>query len=146
MPQPAALEVHMYKTIIVPIDVSHTEKAPAMISAARHLSDNHTSIVLTSIVEELPAHISAEFPGNILDDAKRNAQATLEELARDADLNAVVDIRIGHAHTSILGLADEKDAYMIIVASHKPGLSDYFLGSTAARIVRHAKCSVLVLR
>ena len=35
---------------------------------------------------------------------------------------------------------------LIIVASHRPGLQDYFLGSTAAKVVRHAKCSVLVIR
>ncbi|MBT8411941.1 MAG: universal stress protein, partial [Octadecabacter sp.] len=34
----------------------------------------------------------------------------------------------------------------IIMASHQPGLEDYFLGSTAARVVRHAKCSVHVIR
>ena len=33
-----------------------------------------------------------------------------------------------------------------MIASHKPGFSDYFIGSTAARIVRHAQCSVLVTR
>jgi len=35
---------------------------------------------------------------------------------------------------------------LIIVGSHKPGLQDYLLGSTAARVVRHAMCSVLVGR
>ena len=32
------------------------------------------------------------------------------------------------------------------IASHQPGLQDYFLGSTAAKVVRHATCSVLVMR
>ncbi|MET0093936.1 MAG: universal stress protein [Sedimenticola sp.] len=30
--------------------------------------------------------------------------------------------------------------------AHRPGLSDFFLGSTAARIMRYANCSVHVLR
>ncbi|THE47716.1 universal stress protein, partial [Citrobacter freundii] len=30
--------------------------------------------------------------------------------------------------------------------SHKPGFSTYLLGSTAAAVVRHAKCPVLVVR
>ena len=42
--------------------------------------------------------------------------------------------------------AKEKNADMIIIASHRPGLQDYFLGSTAAKVVRHATCSVLVVR
>ena len=35
---------------------------------------------------------------------------------------------------------------MIVIASHDPGLVDYLLGSVAARVVRHAHCSVLVTR
>ena len=35
---------------------------------------------------------------------------------------------------------------MIVIASHDPGLADYLLGSTAGRVVRHAHCSVLVVR
>ena len=35
---------------------------------------------------------------------------------------------------------------MIVMASHDPVLSDYLLGSVAARVVRHAHCSVLVAR
>ncbi|MBT3764767.1 MAG: universal stress protein [Rhodospirillaceae bacterium] len=43
-------------------------------------------------------------------------------------------------HTTKIG------ADCTIVGSHKRELKDYFLGSTAARIVRHAPCSVHVLR
>ena len=35
---------------------------------------------------------------------------------------------------------------VIVMASHQPKFSDYLLGSTAARVVRHAKCSVLIAR
>jgi nucleotide-binding universal stress UspA family protein len=35
---------------------------------------------------------------------------------------------------------------MTVIASHDPGFVDYFLGSVAARFVRHAHCSVLVAR
>ena len=37
-------------------------------------------------------------------------------------------------------------ADLIIVASHKPNVGDYLLGTTAARVVRHATCSVFVVR
>jgi nucleotide-binding universal stress UspA family protein len=35
---------------------------------------------------------------------------------------------------------------VIVLASHRPELKDYLLGPNAARVVRHAKCSVLVVR
>ena len=57
-----------------------------------------------------------------------------------------VEVRIGHPYKTILEVAQEKNADLIIVASHQPGFQDYFLGSTAAKVVRHATCSVLVVR
>ena len=38
------------------------------------------------------------------------------------------------------------DADLIVIGSHRPAMSTYLLGSNAKTIVRHAKCSVLVLR
>ncbi|MEP4424264.1 MAG: universal stress protein, partial [Nitratireductor sp.] len=50
------------------------------------------------------------------------------------------------AASGILAVAKEKQADVIVIASHKPGLQDYLIGSTAARVVRHAACSVHVMR
>jgi nucleotide-binding universal stress UspA family protein len=33
-----------------------------------------------------------------------------------------------------------------MIASHIPDIYNYFIGATADRVVRHAKCSVLVDR
>ena len=38
------------------------------------------------------------------------------------------------------------DVDLIVVGSHRPVMSDYLLGSNAKTIVRHAQCSVLVVR
>ncbi len=46
----------------------------------------------------------------------------------------------------ILKAAAESDCDLIVVASHRPALKDYLLGPNAARVVRHANCSVLVVR
>ena len=52
----------------------------------------------------------------------------------------------GHAARTILDYAEQMKADCIVIASHDPGIQDYFLGSTAARVVRHAHCSVHVVR
>jgi nucleotide-binding universal stress UspA family protein len=33
-----------------------------------------------------------------------------------------------------------------VIASHRPGMADLLIGSTAAQVVRHAPCAVHVLR
>ena len=55
-------------------------------------------------------------------------------------------VRHGSAHHEILDEAESSDVDLVVVASHRPELSDYLLGSTAAKVVRHANCSVLVVR
>jgi len=49
-------------------------------------------------------------------------------------------------HHEILEMAKAKNVDLIVIASHKPGIADYLLGSVAAGVVRHAKCSVHVMR
>jgi len=46
----------------------------------------------------------------------------------------------------IEGAAKELDVDLIIIGSHGHGAIDRILGSTAAKIVNHSECSVLVVR
>ena len=55
-------------------------------------------------------------------------------------------IRFGTVYDEVLAAAKLVEADLIITGSHKPNVSDYLLGSNAARIMRHAECSVLVVR
>ncbi|MBE9477417.1 MAG: universal stress protein, partial [Proteobacteria bacterium] len=70
------------------------------------------------------------------------------KLQEDADGHKNTDIQVitGHSANGILDYAEQNGTDCIIVASHRPGYQDYFLGSTAARVVRHATCAVHVLR
>lgn len=52
----------------------------------------------------------------------------------------------GNIYDEILRAADKLDVDVIILAAHRPEARDYLLGPNAARIVRHAKQSVYVVR
>ena len=52
----------------------------------------------------------------------------------------------GNAATTILAQADADEADAIVLGSHRPDYRDYLIGSTAARVVRHAACTVVVER
>ena len=52
----------------------------------------------------------------------------------------------GHSGRSILDWAEENGPDLIIIASHRPGMQDLLLGSTASQVVRHARCAVHVVR
>lgn len=136
----------MFRTIIVPVDLAHPEKGKSMIGLAPKLAGKNAQIVLITVVEDVPAYVATALPGGFIEKSKAEAHSILEGMAKAAKLNADVQVRSGSAHTAILALAAEKSADLIIVASHRPELADYLLGSTASRVVRHAKCSVLVMR
>ena len=55
-------------------------------------------------------------------------------------------VLFGPVHDTILDEAERWGADLIIIASHRPGMDRFLIGSVASAIVRRAKCSVLVLR
>jgi universal stress protein F len=136
----------MYKTILVPIDMSHIAEGKANIDLAAEHAAAGASIILLNVVEEIPNWAAVELPAGLLDKSLEASQSELKEIAAAAGLTVEVDVRTGHSYNTILDVAEEKKADLIIIASHRPGLQDYFLGSTASKVVRHANCSVLVVR
>jgi universal stress protein F len=136
----------MYQTILIPVDVAQMENAESMLDIARQQGAHECRYVLLNVIEEMPVWVASSFPAGILDESKRSSHKELSRLAEAANINASIDVRLGHTYRTILVVADEIEADLIVIASHRPGLQDYFLGSVAAKVVRHAKCSVLVMR
>jgi nucleotide-binding universal stress UspA family protein len=136
----------MYKTILVPIDIAHIANSNAIIDIAKSHASEGTKIILLNVVEEIPNWAAVEIPPGILEKSVQVSSEELNAVAKASGIEMDVEIRMGHSYQTILEMATEKAAELIIVASHKPGFQDYFLGSTAAKIVRHARCSVLVVR
>ena len=139
----------MIKTILVPIDVAQKEAADAALNLAQAVAKLAGSkLVLLNVIEQVPGYVAAQLPAGFHEKALSDAADSLKEVAKRHQIGdtAEVVIREGHPSTEILEYASEIGADMIVIASHDPGLADYFLGSVAARVVRHAHCSVLVAR
>ncbi len=136
----------MYKSILLPIDLSEMERGRMMIDVAQKLAGEDTRIRLLNVTVDIPAFVAAEVPNEVIKTAMKTARQTLQGLVTAAGIKADAEVRAGKPGPTILTSADECEADLIIIGSHKPGLQDYFLGSTAARVVRHAQCSVLVMR
>ena len=134
----------MYEKIIVALSLEHgiADKA---INAARNLKSGDGEIVAVHVYEPLQGSVSTYVSEEAVSNAISKAEAELSERIGEAkDVKAV--LLKGHSGRAVADYAAEIGADCIIVGSHKPGLMDHFLGSTASRIVRHAPCSVHVLR
>lgn len=137
----------MYGRIIVAVDLEQIEQGRALLARAASFLDAGGEIRLLHVLEEVPGYIAAELPSDISE--RRRAEAAVELRAMidpNEDVRIIHEVRHGPASGQILQAAEDSGAELIMIASHKPGLRDYFIGSTAARVIRHAKCSVLVER
>ena len=55
-------------------------------------------------------------------------------------------VAAGSVYHAILDTAKAIDADLIVMASHRPQMSDYLIGPNSSHVVRHAKIAVLVVR
>lgn len=139
----------MIKTILVPIDLSKTGAGAAALVLARDLAEKYGSkLILLHVLEDIPGFVKAQLPAGVHAKALEDAMAGLNDFAKAQGLagTAEVLLREGGPAAEILQFAEEAGTDMIVIASHDPGVADYLLGSVAGRVVRHAHCSVLVVR
>ena len=136
----------MYKTILIPVDLANITKVNSLIDHASTNSTSNSQIILLNVTEEIPSWAAVELPRDIIDKSVQTSLEKLKALAASASIEVEIEVRVGHPYKTILEVAEERSAELIIVASHQPELQNFFLGSTAAKVVRHATCSVLVVR
>lgn len=136
----------MYQNILVPVVLAHTANTDAAIELAQSLKKEGGSITLLNVIDPVFSANSPYMPKDIIAKNKETTEAEIKELASKVDGTKVVILPAGSPGVTITNYASENQVDLIIIASHKPGLSDYFLGSTAARVVRHATCAVHVIR
>lgn len=135
----------MYMNILVPLAPDHDAVASQSMKAARALLSPGGKITVMTVIEAIPSYVAQYLPQDQQDRNRAEIEAQLStEFAGQSDVN--VAVKVGHAAQAILDLAEQGGHDCVIIASHRPGLQDYFLGSTAARVVRHAQCGVHVLR
>ena len=136
------------KPVLVPYDFSShsrlaVEKALELVESASLI---HILHVLPTFVPLAPEG----FPVEAIDDRVRleAAQQSLNEEFADSRFASIPrEVLIGDPGMVCVDRADAIDAELIIVPSHgRSGFSRLLLGSVAERIVRLAKCPVLILK
>ena len=135
-----------YTKVLVPVAPGYGEEARCALDVARSLLDPGGRITVISVVEELPRYLSSEV-GTIIPVSEETQQALREAVVRDftaPDVDVVTTS--GHPTRKILDLARDGGHDCIVIASAQPGWEHFFLGSTASGVVRHARCSVHVVR
>lgn len=136
----------MFRKIIVPVDIAALERGEKILAMARALVEEGGDVILLNVVEDMPSYIAMNLPVDMIENALREARTQLTALKDKSGVAARVEVRTGQPAREILAAAQEHSADLVIIASHRPDFSNYFIGSTADRVVRHATCAVLVDR
>jgi nucleotide-binding universal stress UspA family protein len=134
------------KPIVVPVDLSETSNHA--LDFARSLTASPSNV--TAIHVGLPfAAVDPPYMF-LIDDATRRAEleaSVHQHYAAYESQGFRMVVRYGDPGDEITKYSQEIGAGLIVMPSHgRTGLSHLLIGSVAERVVRHARCPVLVLR
>lgn len=138
----------MFKSVLVPVDVTIAEETQRILKAAKALCApwGATLHVVTIVPDVGMAIVGSQFDKSFEEESRKNALAELARAIETAGVEAQQHVRSGTVYDRVIALANELDVDLIMVGAHRPELKDYLLGTNAARLIRHSKKSVLLLR
>ena len=143
----------MTNPVLCAVDISNGDDDVAVIQKAAQLAAlEGTSLDVVAVVPDFGmSQVGAFFSKDHHDTMVAEAKEALNALVTrslDADQNSKARhvVATGRAYEEVLRLAKTTTPSLIVVGAHKADLTDYLLGPNAARIVRHATCSVYVVR
>lgn len=140
----------MFRTILIPVDLAEPEISRKAIEVAANLAQGSGGAIrFVSVQQFLPATYMDYVPADFDESQRAWAQGELDRIVSHVDLpkeRVSTAIRAGGIYPEILAEAEEWGADLIVIGSHRPAMSTYLLGSNAKTVVRHAKCSVMVVR
>lgn len=133
--------------VVVPIDFS--DDTEAAIRSGLERVDDPAGLHVVHVLMPLDYASPGVMFGTISDATREKAvRENLDKILKNIGVSGVtVSVPVGDPGLKITDYARDIDADLIIVPSHGfHGVKRFLLGSTAERIIRHAHCSVLVLR
>jgi universal stress protein F len=132
----------MYSKILLPID--HSDQASwekALPLALEEARSHGAELSVVSVIPEIMR--LPNLPENYGEGAAAHVEGEIKGIVGP---EIPVTVRQGSVYREILKEAHAIQADLILMASPKGDFPDYLLGPNAARVVRHANCSVLICR
>jgi nucleotide-binding universal stress UspA family protein len=140
----------MFRKILIPVDTAEPDLSePGISFAAKLVAMTNGSVRLIYVFPEIPSVLQELLAPHAVAEQEAAADKRLQDMAKRSELPAghfSHTLRTGAVYAEVLAEAQDWAADLIIVGSHSPSMSTYLLGSNAQKIVRHADCSVLVVR
>ncbi|HLW28878.1 MAG TPA: universal stress protein [Kiloniellales bacterium] len=141
----------MYKHLLLAIDLADAEAQHKAVQSAIACCRSFGAqlSVITVVPDFGMSMVAGFFPKNYQQNALKETDKALKAYAEKhfpEDIQVHRIVAHGTIYREIIFHAEQCGCDLIVMASHRPELEDYLLGPNAARVVRHAKASVLVVR
>ncbi len=142
-----------FKTILCPTDFSD-ESYHAIDYGLRFAKAWDAALIIAHIIHtptgELYQPVGDVIHVLTFDEAKRRDLARLEEI-RDTRLSGYANcellVEIGDPYQQLMAITQRRQVDLIVTATHgRSALEHLILGSVAEKMIRHARCPVLVVR
>lgn len=120
----------------------------AAVELARRTGGKLILFRAVGVPHEIPAEAYTMTPGALAELLEREAKAYLDKLAAStpAGMVAATVVGIGTPWQAICAAADHHHVDLVVIGSHGYSGIDKLIGTTAGKVVNHAKQSVLVIR
>lgn len=141
----------MYRNVLLAIDMTYEDSwshalPPAVETCRQHGATLHVMMVVPDFGMSI---VGSFFPEGYEQEALEKAREQLHAFCKEhipEEVEVMVHVGHGRPYEQILAAARDLPADLIIMGPNKPGAEDYLLGSTASKVARFAKCSVLIAR
>lgn len=141
------------RTILCAVDVTQADTDRNVLERAAKLAA--TDAAQLDVISVLPDFgmpiVATFFNEDFHNQAVDKARKALDEFVQGT-LGSTVNksirhvVATGNIYQEILKAASRAGTDLIVIGAHRPDIADFLLGPNAARVVRHAKCSVYVVR
>jgi len=142
----------MFKTVLLPVDLSSPQSWEKALPAALRLADAQDAVLhVVTVVPDFGLSVvggffEEGFEKRALHEVGEQLSAWVAEHVPEDKVEVHPHVLHGRVYDEIIRAADRLSVDAIVLGSHRPDLADYLLGPNAARVVRHAKQSVFVVR
>jgi nucleotide-binding universal stress UspA family protein len=137
----------MFRRIMAPVDLAHLDRiaraVDVTVDEARH-HGAHVDFVMVTAATPGPL-------GHSPDEVRQKLEAFVAAQREAHGIDATAHLVISHDPTTdvddaLLKAVRDTDADLVIMASHKPGLAEYFWPSNGGKLASHSGVSVLLVR
>ena len=140
----------LYKVILVPIDFS--ECSNRTLEYATHIAIRENANIWLLHVFRIPDYAVTHYGWGEQDcrsaelEARENLSAVEKEVL-SRGIKAKSFFRVGHPLEEIISVANEPEVDIVLIGSHGcSAIKRLLLGSTTARVIEHARCTVMVVK